>query len=69
MQASIEELIYKKSLSNPTHPAAIDVSTGEVWSYCSLWDKITKASSWYKEKGLKRGDRILLSASKDLGFL
>lgn len=69
MQASIEELIYKKSLSNPTHRAAIDVSTGEVWSYCSLWDKITKASSWYKEKGLKRGDRILLSASKDLGFL
>lgn len=69
MQVSIEELIYRNSLSYPEKTAVIDASTGEAWSYSFLWERITRAASWYKERGLGHGDRVLLSASKDPGFL
>lgn len=69
MQASIEEQIYRNSLSCPEKIAVIDASTGETSSYSSLWEGIARAASWYKGKGLKRGDRVLLSASKETGFL
>lgn len=69
MQASIEEFIYRNSLSYPNKIAVIDASTGEASSYALLWEKITRAAAWYKERGLRRGDRVLLSASKDPGFL
>lgn len=69
MQASIEEHIFRNSLSHPTKTAVIDASTGEELSYSSLWEKIARAVSWYKARGLQSGDRVLLSASKELGFL
>ena len=69
MQVSIEELIYRNSLSYPEKTAVIDASTGEVLSYSSLWKEIVKVALWYTGKGLRKGDRVLLSASKDPSFL
>lgn len=69
MQVSIEEQIFRNSLSGPQKIAVIDASTGEASSYASLWDGISRATSWYRERGLKSGDRVLLSASKEPGFL
>lgn len=69
MQASIEEQIYRNSLSCPEKIAVIDASTGETTSYSCLREGIARVASWYREKGLKRGDRVLLSASKETGFL
>lgn len=63
----IEQDIYNHSLSSPDKTALIQGET-EV-SYAQLWQHIMTAAQRYLERGLQPGDRVVLSASKDIRFV
>ena len=63
---TIEQLIAGHARITPEKNALVSGAV-EV-SYGLLWKEIEKAASWFSEKA-GRGDRVILSASKDLGFV
>lgn len=63
----IEEFIFRHAQVFPQKTAII-AGTAEV-SYAQLWQKIEEASSYFCSCGLKRGDRVVLSASKSIEFI
>lgn len=63
----IEQDIYNHSLSTPGKTALIQGET-EV-SYAQLWQHVTASAERYRARGLQPGDRVVLSASKDIRFV
>lgn len=63
----IEEIIYQHAV---TSPEKIAVISGEVTvSYSELWNKIKRAAAYFISKGLKKEDRVIISASKNIDFI
>ena len=63
----IEEIIYQHSISSPEKIAVI---SGEVTvSYSVLWNKIKQAAAYFISKGVIKGDRLIVSASKNIDFI
>jgi len=63
----IEKSIYKHAISTPNKIAVI--MGVETVTYSELWDRISKTAVYYKQRGLRKGDRIVLSANKEINFL
>lgn len=63
----IEELIFRHAQRSP-EKIAIIAGTAEV-SYSQLWQKIVQACSYFQTCGLRRGDRIVISAGKSIEFI
>lgn len=63
---TIEELIFEHAQAMPQKTALIQGQT-EV-SYEQLWTNMKMAATWFGEHA-KLGDRIILSASKDINFV
>ena len=63
----IEEHIFRYAQVTPEKIAMI-AGTTEI-SYAQLWRKIEEASSYFRSCGLKKGDRVVLSASKSIEFI
>ena len=63
---TIEKLIFEYAQATPQKIALIQGQT-EV-SYEQLWKEINKSASWFKQKA-EQGDRVMISASKDIGFV
>ena len=64
---TIEEFIFRHSQVSPEKTAII-AGTAEV-SYAQLWQRMEEASSYFRGCGLKKGDRVVLSASKSVEFI
>ena len=64
---TIEEFIFRHSQVSPEKTAII-AGTTEV-SYAQLWQRMEEASSYFRGCGLKKGDRVVLSASKSVEFI
>ena len=63
----IEEVIYHHVVTSPDKIAII---SGEVTvSYKQLWKKIKQAAAFFVSKNIKKGDRIIVSASKNIDFI
>ena len=63
----IEEIIYQHSITSPEKTAVI---SGEVVvSYKELWSNIKQAAAYLISRGLKKSDRIVVSASKNIDFI
>lgn len=63
----IEEIIYRHSITSPEKTAVI---SGEVIvSYRVLWNNIRHAAAYFISKGVRKGDRIIVSASKNIDFI
>lgn len=63
----IEEIIYQHALASPGKVAII---SGEVEvTYGELWNNIVKAAAYFMLTGLQKGDRVVVSASKDIDFI
>ena len=63
---TIEQLIYNHAQATPQKTALI---TGAVEvSYEQLWKEIEMAAAWFSENA-ERGDRIIVSASKNIEFV
>lgn len=63
---TIEKLIFEHAQTTPQKTALIQ-GQSEV-SYELLWKEIEKAASWFKQFA-KSGDRVILSASKNIEFV
>ena len=62
----IEEIIYRHSITSPEKTAVI---SGEVTvSYRVLWNNIKHTAAYFISKGVGKGDRIIVSASKKYRF-
>ena len=64
---TIEQIIYQHAISTPNKIAVI--VDAERISYAELWIKILQAASYFKQQGIEEGNRIILSANKEIGFL
>lgn len=64
---TIEEAIYRHSIETPDKVALIQ-GDAEV-TYALLWQHIMAAAAVYHDKDIARGDRVILSASKDINFV
>ncbi len=63
----IEPLIQQHALISPEKIAVI---SGEIEvSYAQLWTNIVKAAAYYQSAGLSAGDRVIISASKQIEFI
>jgi long-chain acyl-CoA synthetase len=65
---TIEEIIYQNSLNEPNKIAVI---SGEMaLTYSDLWLKIEKVAAYFLLRtDIKAGDRIIISASKNVNFI
>lgn len=63
----IEQDIYNHSQSFPDKTALIQGETAV--SYAQLWKHITASAARFRARGLQPGDRVILSASKDIRFV
>lgn len=63
---TIERLILEHAQTTPLKTALIQGQT-EV-SYEQLWKEINKSAFWFKQNA-NQGDRVVISASKDIGFV
>lgn len=63
---TIEKLIFEHAQTTPQKTALVQGQT-EV-SYEQLWKEILKSASWFKQHAAQ-GDRVIISASKDIGFV
>lgn len=65
---TIEEIIYRYSKETPDKTAVI---SGDLnISYAELWDRIVRSASCFSgNSAIKKGDRIILSASKSVDFI
>ena len=65
---TVEEQIFQNSVNQPDHIALI--TPAEQVTYAQLWNRCLLAATNVKRKyGLKRGDRIILSASANIDFI
>ena len=65
---TVEEQIFQNSVKQPDHIALI--TPAEQVTYAQLWERCLLAATNVKRKyGLKRGDRIILSASANIDFI
>lgn len=63
----IEEIIHQHAVTFPEKTAII---SGEVIvSYSRLWNNIKQAAAYFESRGLQKGDRIIVSASKNVDFI
>lgn len=63
----VEEIIYQHAV---TSPKKIAIISGEVAvSYTELWNNIKQAATYFISKGLKKEDRVIISASKNIDFI
>lgn len=67
MKATILQGIFNHSKTRPSKVALI--SDGEKVTYADLIDRISRASSFLSDKGVQKGDNVLLSAHKGLDFI
>lgn len=65
---SIEVAIFSHATSHPQKTAIID-DKGDRVSYSNLWENIRLAANALYSLGLKKGERIILSASKSVDFI
>ena len=63
---TIERLIFEHAQTTPLKTALIQGQT-EV-SYEQLWKETEMAAAWFRQQA-KRGDRVIVSASKDIQFV
>jgi len=63
----IEEILYQHSIASPEKTAIISGNISV--TYHELWDKIVQAVAYFISKGLEKGDRIVISASKSIDFI
>lgn len=63
----IEEIIYQHSVVSPEKIAVISGETAV--SYHVLWNNIKQAAAYFISKGLKKGERVIVSASKNIDFI
>ena len=63
---TIEKLIFEYAQATPQKIALIQGQT-EV-SYEQLWKEINKSASWFKQNA-EQGDRVIISASKNIEFV
>lgn len=63
---TIQQYIYYHAQATPHKTALIQGQT-EV-SYEQLWKEIIKSASWFREN-VEQGDRIIISASKNIEFV
>jgi len=63
---TVERLIYGHAQEAPQKTALIQGET-EV-SYARLWHEVKRSASWFRDH-TRKGDRVILSASKDLSFV
>ena len=63
---TIERLIFEHAQTTPQKTALIQGQTAV--SYEQLWKEIIKSTSWFKQKA-EQGDRVIISASKEIGFV
>lgn len=66
---TVEERIFRQSKLRPQKAALIDAASGEEISYGRLWEHILEAASAFHSHGFRRGDTIVLSASKSADFV
>ena len=66
---TIEDNIREQSRINPYKTALIDGASGKSVSYGKLWEEILRAAYAFRSNGLKRGDRIVVAATKSLEFV
>ena len=64
---TVEEVIYQHSITSPEKIAVI--SGEETVSYSNLWDNIKQAAAYFTFRGLHAGDRVIVSASKNIDFI
>lgn len=63
----IEEILYQHS---KVIPEKIAIISGEVTvSYGELWDRIKQSAAFFISKGLQKGDRVIVSADKNIDFI
>jgi len=63
----IEEIIYQHSITSPEKTAIISGNSSV--SYHELWDRIVQAAAYFISNGFNRGDRIVISANKNIDFI
>lgn len=67
-EKTIESLIWEHAKHTPDKTAVIDERGNEV-CYATLWNNILHAADSLRILGLKKGDRIVLAASKSIDFI
>lgn len=65
---TVESQIHFHALHSPDKTAVIDEKGNQI-SYASLYDKILCAATSLRNMGLKKGERIILAASKSVDFI
>ena len=60
--------LYSHAVEDPSKVALITVD-GENISYSGLTSKIERAATLLQNRGLRAGDRIMLSAQKEIDFV
>lgn len=68
MHSKILEAIFRHALADAGKSAIIAVD-GSLISYAALKESILRAASFLSSLGLQKGDRIMLSADKELEFI
>lgn len=68
MHSNLLQSIYSHS-EHSTEKIALYSTEGIPVTYGQLWHRIVKAASYLNEAGLRKGDRIMLSAQKEVEFV
>lgn len=63
----IEQIIHEHAVSSPNKTAVI--LGAETVTYAELWNKISLSAAFFKNQGLEKGSRVILSANKEVKFL
>lgn len=63
----IEEILFRHACNTPEKVAIM--AGGAAVPYARLWRKIKESASYFRACGLKKGDRIVLAASKSIDFI
>lgn len=66
---SIESQIFANAEKFPEHPAITNALTGSVISYGELAESILSCARRFRFLGFKKGERIIIAASKDPDFV
>lgn len=66
--STIEESIWRFARTTPDKIAVIDENGNRI-SYAALWENILHAGAALRQLGAKKGDRVILAASKSVDFI
>ncbi len=69
MPSTVASFIMERCEAGGNQVFLKDVSSGLEVTYKQLWDLIRRAAFWFKNKGLKPGDHVLLALENDLKSL